>query len=254
MGTTPLTTFTTGIGVVSYGGYTLVPARNYRFTVEPVYSDSDRSVVYNKCTLSGKWVTTETSENGSAMTLASVRKLLSKPGQTLVLDNIGYVGTLTADVHWGPKPRVISLTPVGGLLCWEVEWTCEFYIPECSSTSLVSGKILAFEYETETSINNGYTTNRTTGYWQIAQVRDGIRVTERPDEKRELLNIKVPPGFKRTASSFRTSQDYRRRHKLFGVESGAWIRQMERRVVGAHGSGARYFAHRSGSEIRGDST
>jgi len=210
MATTPLTAFTTGIGVVSYGDYTLVPARNYRFTVEPVYSDSDRTVVYNKCTLSGKWVTTETAEGDSSTTLTLLRKELSKPGQLLTLNSIGYVGTLIADVHWGPKPRVISLTPVGGLLCWEVDWTCEFYIPECSSTSLESGKILAFEYETETSINNGYTTNRTTGYWQIAQVRDGILVRERPDEKRELLKITVPPGFKRTASSFRTSQDQTR--------------------------------------------
>jgi hypothetical protein len=124
---TPLASFT--IGVVNYGNYTLVPSRTYRFSAEPVYSDLDRTVVYNKCALTGKWVITETSEGASAITLTSVHKGLSEPGQTLTLTNIGYLATMVADAHWGPKPRVISLTPVGGLLCWEVEWSVEFYVP-----------------------------------------------------------------------------------------------------------------------------
>lgn len=209
---TALTEYTTGIGVVSYNGYTLTPARSYSFDIQLVTDDSGRAKVVHRYTLKGRWWVTSDTEDLSSAAMSDLRQKLSEPGQKLTLTDIGFgditVGgnAATKDPWFGPHPKVGHAEPVGGMIAWLVDWSVEFNLLDCESLAVPGhGSLVALNRRVSISIDaKGYTTINETGYWQISLNRKdgGSAIETTADAKRDLFKPAVPLGFKRESQNY----------------------------------------------------
>jgi len=143
--------------------------------------DANRTVVYHRYTVNVKGVIADPSGTETEMT-AGVRALLTKQGQTLVVWNKGcdlYVNSSSPygfinDVCFGPKPRIISWTPIGASRAAEIEWECEACIAYCLAPKYYSG-VMAFNYTVTYSLDyRGLTTRNIAGYFEIAMTRNRV--------------------------------------------------------------------------------
>lgn len=228
---TPLTTFTDGIGTVSYNGVTLTPARNYKFEMEPIYDEAGIALVYDKYVMHGEWHVTSATEAVEATALSTIRRLLSEPGKVLTISGIGFgdmaglssmvvggkqAGVTHYDVKFGPHPKVAFMEPVGGLIAWRVNWSVEFHLLPCTISAAQDGKaangrIIAFnrEFQLDIDCTTGLTRYTIAGYWQVALNRDadGENLTEGADKQIDKLLPVVPNDFERVNRNYHLSKD-----------------------------------------------
>lgn len=215
---TNLVDYTTGIGTLSYGSFIFPPARQYRIVEKPVYDRAERAVSYVDCTLEVLCWISFSDEASEAAAVEQAREYLTRPGQTLTVDNIGLGGlpvdgSAVIDLNWGPKPRLVSCRPAGGLLSWEIQWTCEFRISHCV-TSIGGVNLTAYNYRVAYSIDEqGLTTRQIAGYAEIGQTRSaggGSGVTKNADQIWEQIRVVVPNGFRRVRSDHAISESKNR--------------------------------------------
>lgn len=202
---TNLVNYSTGIGTISYGSFTFPPGRHYKLSAKPVYDRAERAILYVDYTLEvHAWITADTEDNES-LAVEAAREYLTIPGRALTITDIGLGGlpvdgSPVIDLNWGPKPRSVTLAPAGGLLAWELLWTCEFRVSHCV-TSAAGVNLVAYNYRVGYSINEeGLTTRQVAGYVEIGQTRaagGGAAVGRNADQVWEQVRISVPNGFRR---------------------------------------------------------
>lgn len=112
-------------------------------------------------------------------TFPNLRRRLTSPGQPLRFIDQG-LGTISVqdgtnfDVNNGPKPKVVSATPIAGSRALNVVWECSTWIPNCLSLSNNGQNgITEFTYSVAFSIDaSGLTTTSISGSAEIALSRN----------------------------------------------------------------------------------
>src|SRR5690349_3666071 len=105
-------------GTFTYGHATLSACRVTKFKSTPVYDTAGRTVIASKIDLDVTLYADNSALNPTDLGGEFYRKELTKPGQTLIIENIG-IGRLYVnyggrfDSSWGPKPRVLEFIPHG---------------------------------------------------------------------------------------------------------------------------------------------
>lgn len=195
-------------GTISYGTVTFGVIRNYSLQASPIYDQAERTRTHTRYLLRVQgviWADTVAKENAAMQT---VQASLTDPRRRLVIEDIGFdsnrdiqfPGGNTPDVAWGPKPRLLMMEPVGGVLAWEIIWECEFSINRCPNTGMLNA-MLAFNYETAYAINHeGLTTRTLSGYVQVPGIMTtGLRspLPFSIDELWDSIKFVLPAGFRR---------------------------------------------------------
>ena len=195
------------LGTLTYNGYTFDGSSQIEVSVEFVQDDAQRTVIYHKHTIKVHFFVNDSADlDGDVLAL---RARLSKQGGPLRFVNHGFGDDLIVnvsagglrDVKWGPTPRVLHWSPVGGSQTCEVIWEVETCVPVCStSPQHRSTGVMAMNYGVSFSISDGYTTRSIDGYLEIAQTRLLGRPPDVADRYRHLINPFLPDGFERTTS------------------------------------------------------
>lgn len=205
---------------LQYNGYPFNDYTNIFVNVEMIYDDAERTIKYHRYKV--RAITTiyaEANDSYCGEHFRRIRQLLSKAGQQLTLDHEGFGPRLVVnfndtsvrDVEFGPKPRVLSWSPVGDTNAVEVVWECEFSIPTCTGDGNVrfSG-LSSFNYGITFSVDTyGYSTRAISGYLEIAMTRNGQAIPDTADAYREIIVMPRLVNFERT-HSFSLSPDKRR--------------------------------------------
>lgn len=215
---------------MSYNGVEFFNFRNYRLTGEFVYDEAGWAVTHTRYKLEVSFTDFGDDEADMAAIASILRTKLNEPGRQLIITAVGLgdlvvnsapeddddpVSATTYDVEWGPKPHVISITPIGGVQAIEVVWECEFSVNECAELeSSQSGDrpLLALNYKANYRIANGLTTRTCTGYALIPLTRAGglSDVINTVDSFWDRFTVPTPYGFKRQDIVKDISADRRR--------------------------------------------
>lgn len=133
-----LLTSVTETATVSYNGYSFPVERQYSIQWEDVYDDADRKVIAKRGLLTITAVVTAALPSVLKTTVTNIDCVLSKPGKTLAITNTGLtdISIANGDLKWGPKPRKLSWTPLGGNCAAEFTWECEIYVDPCCGGAL----------------------------------------------------------------------------------------------------------------------
>ncbi len=187
-----------------------------------VYDDAGRQVTHTDYSLTVRTVILQSSEQAQSSQVDDINRLLNEPGKTLKLAGLGAgFSTDPSDIVWGPKPRTISLEPIGGQLAWELVWQVNFgYFPQRSLASPGALTWMAFNFDNVWSNDfEGQAKRTMTGYVQIAQPVQGKKQTGNTvaQVRRKITHL-VPDGFKVTGSTFRESLDKSRIDFTFAIE------------------------------------
>ena len=159
------------LGKVTYNGFAFPPILNSSVTCQPVYDDSNRSIMYMAYSIRIEFIITldyadtlvDFSNFGSATHLDDnvyptgaskgsiddmiefLRRRLCQPGRILRISKIGLGPDLDInenpnsghwDVTWGPKPKMISWQPLGLNRAAKIVWECEVGLVECEDRNL----------------------------------------------------------------------------------------------------------------------
>lgn len=204
-------------GVVIYNGYQFDGASHVTIRCEPVYDDAQRTVVYHRYTINVKAIVAD--GGGTGLELKDIRYRLTKAGAELVVYNQGFYNLyancsspdgFVNDVAFGPKPKIISWTPIGSAYACEVEWECETCIAYCLTPKYYQG-ILAFNYKITYALDyRGLTVRTIAGYYEIAMTRTAYTIPNTADFYRTYVNPAIPTRFQRTSQTWNVSLDKRR--------------------------------------------
>lgn len=231
---------TNSVANVSYNGFRFPPARHASVSFSPEMSDDGRTQKYTRMDLRIEFVwvpmqylgdhistpggagydTTLTTDDS----FPSIRQRLNNPGQHLRFVSQG-VGSFSIqdgqyyDVNNGPRPKVISETPIAGSKALRVAWECSTWFPDCLSITGFNG-FSQFNYGISWGIGtNGITTRTINGSYEIALSRNpnpgsthAFEFTRsNADEARDQLTGVFPllKGFTRS-QNFNLSPDRKR--------------------------------------------
>lgn len=256
---------------ISYNGFTFVSPRfrsrielvpepsmdgrttlcnTYRLTVRAWLTDDPEQyrAMINTSAARGSIGAMKSDQFNARSVLQWARSRLAISGGTLIIRGGGFDITVNGgspnsqfDVRWGPKTISLQMDPVANGMVWQVEWVCEFSIPECplltpgghtdqtakdANTADVSyiqfpfgaqGVAEGFVYDIAYRIDrHGLTQRVVNGSLSIALARawatgqGGVnQVLNTADEFRENIIIDVPYGFRRATQDWRLSSDRR---------------------------------------------
>lgn len=191
---------------ISYNGISFGPLVRYRLRGTPQYDQARRAVMYVSYVLSvTSWEYADTEGELSSDLLEKRQKLLENGG-TLNIADIGFGDTATNGSHgevvWGPHPISATFTPLGGGVCWQLTWECEFKVSECNGSAGVTNgaykPFLMFNYQVAYSNSNrGFTTRHITGAVSFPQDGRTYEVKDWPLCYRDRIKIPVPGGYER---------------------------------------------------------
>lgn len=205
---------------VVYNGYAFDGATKIKIRCEPVYDDSDRVVTMHHYTVNIVGVIA--GDIAGATTepeMQQIRALLTKASMPLMVFQAGFYDLIVnqaggvTDCAFGPKPRMVSWTPIGASHAAEFEWECETWIAFCDDgTDPVGPIVLVYGAEFALDVR-GLTTRTLAGYLEIAlnrTVPGGQAIPHVVDEWRERIDAAIPERFHRTTQNFKISLDKRR--------------------------------------------
>lgn len=190
--------------ICSYNGFTFDPltALTTGLSVTPVEDATGRTVAYNKIYLK---VRCEVIGQPTDAAVLGARQKLTKYGGVLVYSGRG-IGPLSIntgrvrDIKFGPKPRVLSITPLGYKNACTIEWEVDVHIPECPDAKYSLG-FLELSYKMEFHIQpNGRVNQTVSGELKIPNNRTlpgSDSVLDSPDLYREKIAPPVPYWFHR---------------------------------------------------------
>lgn len=214
-------TILTHAATVIYNGYQFDGASHISISCEPVYDEAERAVIYHRYKISVNGVIAgEPATMGTDVEMQSIRSLLTKPGKELQVFQFGFydllVNTLAGgvnDVAFGPKPRLVSWTPIGSLYAAEFQWECETCVVFCGDLTDSRG-VIAFNYGVTFAIDQrGLTVRTISGYLEIANNRTAVNaqtIRDDADQYRSRCNPAIPSKFQRTNQTYTVSPDRRR--------------------------------------------
>lgn len=191
-------------GVLRYNGYTFDGAVHVNVSSKMVQDEASRTVLYHEITISVQAVVANTS--GTDGDLHALRRQLGEQGKALIFTSHGFGNDLVVnsggvrDVRWGPKPQVISWTPIGAGNACEVEWQVTTCVPLCEMSPYprFTG-VMSINYSVSYALDEkGYTTRTISGHLLIAQTRNGRNVPDSADRYRHLIAPRQPLGYHRT--------------------------------------------------------
>lgn len=210
------------IGELSYNGYTFGPLTHVDVAGDFVYDDAERAVLYTRYRVTANAVIAYDSNHASQDDhLEAIRQRLSKPGREFKLEDKGFgpsihvngsTSGIPRDVNFGPKPRILTWTPIGNTEACQVTWQCEVCVPECDDAA-TSG-LESINYAVRYSVDaKGFTTRTITGHLTIAITRklgDYTAIPDTADAYRDRLGFIQPVNFQRTVQEFNLSADKKR--------------------------------------------
>lgn len=218
---TAIKDLTTGFGKIEYNGFVFGPFRQVKVETTPIYDESDRVLILMKYNLTVTAVIQGSEAGVSTLTkhqerMETIQDALNVSGGRLIIEDIGldqnidtaFTGS-TPDIDFGPKPRLMSLSPLGGAIGWQVVWTVEFTISRCFDTSL-SVFFTAFNYETVYSTNDeGLVTRTISGYFTLAGVKSPIGTggTFSVEDAWRRIQFTVPECFRRVNATRQISSN-----------------------------------------------
>lgn len=197
------------IGLAWYNGHTFGPsAYTTDFTIRPVEDAAGRTFAYSVVSIT---ITEVLAGQPSDAAVQRALSALTQPAAGLIYNGRGTSGVNInlgglQDVLWGPKPRILSLKPLGGGNAVRIRWTVEFATLTCGDAQTQAGTPIEFVYRLSfVKDQSGYSKRTYSGHVRIAQTRRAVvdrRVLVSADEWRERI---VPPllqGFRRTSERF----------------------------------------------------
>lgn len=206
-------------GTNSYNGYTFgVMTETLSVNGRPVFDSAGRAVIYVIWQLQIKTKIAAANSNASTdAELETMRTLLTAPGGALNYSDKGFGdlkinvnGQNVKDVMWGPKCLGFNAILKADDKLWEVTWSVEVAIPECSAATYENA-IMELCYGVSYTIDrSGYTTRVITGHLQIAQTRlfqADRRLRFDADFYRDKIWPALLYGFRRSGSQFTLSED-----------------------------------------------
>ena len=268
------------LGYIAYNGFTFSgPRFRWQVSVRPEFSKDGRTTIANITTLTVRYhlsdgfnidpnVSSNNVDTGynhaqsvheyGRRNVQWLRSMLMKSGSRLTISGMGFdvdinPGTQASvasnlnlfDVRWGPKPIRCDIVPIGDGVFWQVDWVCEFALPECVASTglghdgylslngsygasyigfpynLLSGaedNLETLTYGVDWTIDHaGLTVRAIRGEYSVAVHRkstayvNGSR-TDIPftaDEIREMIAPIVPDEFQRVSQRYQMSEDKR---------------------------------------------
>lgn len=196
-------------GILTYNTVNIIgPSVRTRIRAKPVLDEARRVIKYVEYHVeTSGYVEPAGSSPTTDTALSSYRSLLLECGQALSIANKGFGplrandGTGPKDALWGPIPEILSWVPIGNDRTAFVEWACVVHLPcERSNQAVFEGFPMAVNYEMDTTIDeDGYTTQRVSGYLEIPMTRrPGTRVPpDSADRYYESIVPAIPFGFQR---------------------------------------------------------
>ncbi len=225
-----------GFGTLKYNGLAFNgPMVNSKVSMEPVYGDDDRAVIFTNLTIEVQAIVSvdtcgvpqdDLTGTGYLSSIDAIRHMLSQAGKPLYFEdkvfgeirvNTGNSGDLI-DVNYGPRVSLGSITPVGANRSFEVVWRVTTAIGECperngfgdltgaTTRSYAIGDIKQCVYEIAWSADHrGYSRRATSGFIEIVQAPaiSGDVIDISADDYRERLTVSLPLGFTRTTNEWK---------------------------------------------------
>jgi hypothetical protein len=205
------------------GGRLKMMPPEYSLAGDFVYDDADRACTHTRYLLNVLTVVFNETEPIQSAQMDLLHDRLSEPGKRLDLRGLGFGSTFRYDLVWGPKPRRVSLKPVGGQFAWELIWTVEFNVnmrPQATASLTFAGYdangdpikkvaaaddyVMAFNFDTSWSYTfEGIATRTIRGYIMTPQIRDAadphyLAIINRvADMRRHVIKVVVPPNMRR---------------------------------------------------------
>ena len=206
------------LGKCNYNGVEFpsnVETTEFRGT--PTYSSDGRTITHTVFSLTLRATFTDEEEIGTDSQMINIIPRLTQPASKLVYDGRGFGNIVvnaggTFDVAWGPKPRVLSLKPIGAGLAVEMTWQVEWSVPTCND-AVYKNFPMEFTYKITYDIDkSGYTVRHYSGKVVIPQTRQSpdnrIPYTS-ADAWREKVTPLTITGFERISRNFELSEDRR---------------------------------------------
>ena len=206
---------------VQYNGVEFKSATRTQVQIRPVYDQSDRSIKYwvHTITIIGE-VEPDTvlGDETSTKEVSDIIAKLSQPNQELTIQDNGIYNfsSLSADMNYGPKPRVLTWEPVGGRRVARIAWVVEWATTGCT-TDTQDGRqelnaylqgVTAFEYSSTYTVTKGITFRSIVGHIEIA---NPLQTTSAASYRDRLLSLfEIPPRFVRESYTATVSGDDRR--------------------------------------------
>lgn len=211
------------IGVLTYesspGTVAVGVMSKSEINIEPIYDTAERTTTSNKYTLSVQ-MTVDADGETVDDTIADLRKILTTPGGRLQATGVGYGENIRInmpggqdDVRWGPKPRHLRVTPLGGAMAVSVNWTVEWEIKECERDPRRGLEFMELTFTVGYRIDrSGLTTRSISGQARIPQTRktpDARGLVHTADQMRSRLTGCFPAiaGFRRESQEYSLTAD-----------------------------------------------
>lgn len=206
------------LGECSYGGVDLNSPEFLTLGLShiPVQDPSGRTTSYVQTTIRIKTLI-HTAVSTTDADFDALVQTLSTQGLAFIYTTKGG-GNITAnvagddakDVCWGPKPKIIQLTPAGAPRAWNLTWEVVVCLPQCTTASYDDHLMEVNFALTFDEDQSGYTTLNYHGHLRIPGTRvagDNRRLRHTADEYRARIWPKPRKGFRRSQSSFQLSAD-----------------------------------------------
>jgi hypothetical protein len=210
-------------GILEYNGHRFSPRSHVRVSSEIVYSEDERTAIYHRHRITVDDIVVPSDGHlSTSLNMGQLRSQLSEVGRPLTLKDKGWgydlqvnvTGEEMRDVEFGPKPRILTWSPIGHTQAAEITWECETCIPVCIGGIPAYSGLASFVYDMSFSIDErGYTTRTVTGHILIAMTRDAAdhrNIPDSADQYRDIINVGKPDNFQRVTQDYRLSADKRR--------------------------------------------
>jgi hypothetical protein len=182
------------------------------FSCKPVYDASQRTVIYIVYSITIKDTIQTDYPTTTDAQLELARVILQAQGGAFTYTGKGF-GNFAInvndvyDVVWGPKVTNVKATMKGNSYAWDIVWTVDVAIPECSTAAFLgTGSVLEAVYKVDYAIDkSGYSTQTIDGFIRIAQTRyfqADHTLHESADDYRENIYPNPIQGFRRNGSRF----------------------------------------------------
>ena len=211
MPSTQIKDLTTGFGTLAYDTLTFSVLRKCKFRSEMIWDNSDRTIKWVKYWLQVTGVIANADIGGQQAAMAVIHAVLSRPGKTLQIVDIGFdlpintaavaAGGTRPDILYGAKPRVLACNTIGAELAYEVVWEVEFFMaPRCVVSPIQPGSFLAFNYDVDyTTDEEGLLTRVLSGEMEIYNAKNaaGNKAIYNPEAAFDKVNFALPPFMRR---------------------------------------------------------
>jgi hypothetical protein len=224
------------LGTLSYNGYDINgPRVRTTLRVTPHYSSDGRTVIYNVIELMVRFVLTSDYDGlgGGDPTddnMVDFIATMTQAGGVLIFEGLGYgpfeINTADnpADVIYGPKPRLVSIEPIGANLAMRVTWTCEVALVPCALNGIEGfvGPLIELTYTNDWTVDQaGLTVIVIRGHSQIGLNRaapGSPNIAFTADMNRQAIAPVPPLGFRLKSQDWFLSEDKSREDFTFIFE------------------------------------